>query len=218
MWRGIALVCAVTLWGPSSGRGDGPAEITLKRTSKDFLFFRGDYYHPGGEIPHDETLDPQAEQTTLTGFSATVRAGKNGTVDIPALRFECQGTRYVLPSHQIIVLESHQQEQGLFVESRLDPNGSGNVEVVISYRTIGEKNDPSVYLDYSKRPEKLEVFNQGSSSSRGNNESSWKFKVVLRNKSDEPFIVTPELFKNLPEMKNWPRIEVPPASADDENP
>ena len=139
------------------------------------------------------------------------KATPAGTLDMPETRLECQGVTYVAPAHRIVVIGLRAKEVGFFVETAPDPNGSGNVEVLLSWNVNGKRPEENIYLNYSVRPQNIEVLDSGSSSSSSDKRYEWTMRLVLRNHSDKPFVLPKEFFKNLPELKEWPEIIIPPA-------
>lgn len=199
------LMLAAICWA------DSLPEVVTPPASKEYLFYLDDIYSLNANIPGEDRPGSTAGRVMVKALSATITAAPTGMLMVPAVAFECQGTRYVVPSHQIVVLGPRPKQHGVFVETAPDPNGSGNVEVLIVINKSANEQEKSVWISYDKRPKDIEIVSQNTTSQSSDQERQWTMKVVLRNKSNQGFILKPELFQNMPEVKDWPLIEIPPA-------
>lgn len=209
----IALSAGVCL---GVSQAEETTEVMMKTYSHDFICYRGASESSNAYLPDKDaksTPVPPSVSATLESFSTAIKLNSTGIQELPAMKLEFQGKKYVLPSRKIVVVEPHPEGQGVFVESALDPNGSGTFEVLLAVNWPVAANDVQrPAFNSSKCPEGLKVNSQSSSWSTTDNLRKLNMTLIFNNTTGQPIILKPEWFDNLPDTKDWPVIEILPAS------
>ena len=185
-------------------------EITAKVDSREYLFFLNDSYRLNARVSKEDAITATESQLQVQTVGVDLKAAPAGICEIPQMKLECQGVTYVVPDHRITVLGERPKEAGFFIQTAPDPNGSGNVELLVGWNGE-ERPSGDIQRDYSTRPSGIEVVRSPTSSSSSDTGYRWLMMLVLRNTTDTPYTLRPEFFKNLPPIKEWPKIIIPPA-------
>ena len=208
----LALVCATAF--PLTSQAQGKREVAVKLDEPGYLFLQGARYFltvnvPGKEVPPDVP-------TQVVSFGVECEFNRRGPVEIQDLKLKCQGVTYAVAARKALVLEDQSKIPGLSIRTAPDPNGSGNVELIVCWN--GDKLPEPGYIevrDYNGRSGGIEVI-RASGDSNGSDATKYYASytnVLLRNTTAAPFTIKPDFFKNVPPVKDWPEVIIPPARA-----
>ena len=209
----LFLLLGVLILTWTAGVKGEPKEVTTTYYSKEYLYYLDESVSLGTSVPAADRVKPSETKVSINSLSVTLTAAPVGIREIPEGRFECQEVTYIVPAHRIQVLGARLEGPGFFAETAPDPNGSGNVEVLVGWNMEGQRADKDIGLNYTFSHDGIEVVSSSTSSSSSGKKYGWTMKLVLRNKTDQPYTLPKEFFRDLPPLEEWPVVVIPPANA-----
>lgn len=206
----LALACATVF--PATGRAQAQREVAAELHTQGYLYFLGGSYYLNVDVPAKS--NPGDVPTKVTSFTVERKFTQKGTFEIQDVKLECQGVGYTAPAQKMMVIDERPKAPGFYIFTAPDPNGSGNVELLVCWN--GDKKPEPDYpwlCDDEARPKGIDVIHADGSGGGAAEHYEMTMFVLLRNNTGAPFTVTRKLFKNLPPVKDWPEVVIPPTNA-----
>lgn len=196
---------------PPTGQAQTKREVATTLQRPGYLSVLNSNYYVDAEVPGKAATDVP---TQVVSFSVKCEFSQKGPAEIRDMKLDCQGVTYAVPTYKVLVLDDPSKTPGLSILTAPDPNHSGNVELIVDWND--EKNPKPDYInvcDSENRHKGIDVLRVNGSGG-GSDEAKhyeWFMEVLLRNTTETPYVLGPEFFKNVPAVKNWPEIIIPPA-------
>lgn len=208
----LATGCVSLFLGLQMVRAQETRPVVLVSDNKRFLYYADtlDNFYVNGHSPKDATKDKIG--FALDRLGITLRSIPLGVTELPEVKLEYLGTKYVLPAHKILVVLPRPKKQGVFAQVAPDPNGTGNYEVLLTINWPDwPDHEKQINLLRAILPAGLEVVGDGGGWGYPDDGLSWTKSLIFHNRTGRPFILDPGFFENLPTNQNWPDIVIPPA-------